>query len=256
MDVLRSLATPVAAVIALLVTGLALTRLVRGKRIVRIGWYSAFAGTVLLLALSLKPVAELLAYSLESRYQVPSGETLAGLDVIVILGGGLYPSSPLWPQAELGEQAYPRLYHGVKYFKQSGAGVLAFCGGPPRGGMESEAGVMRRMAMESGITEEKMLMETNSHNTMENGANLAALLPQGQNRRIGLVTSATHMLRSMRVFEKQFPHDEIVPIPVHYTYDPVRRSGQYVIPSNDHLKKSCIALHEWIGLVWYAMRYE
>jgi len=255
IDVLRSLATPVVGVLSLLAIGLVLTRFVHRKRLFRIGWYSMLAGTVLLLTLSLRPVAELLTYPLESRYQVPSAEVLQGLDVVVILGGGLYPSGPLRQEAGLGEEAYPRLYQGVKYFRQSGAGVLAFCGGPAREGTENEAEVMRWMAMELGVPEDKMLAETTSRTTMENIANLAGLLPQGQDRQIGLVTSATHMLRSMRGFEKLFPHDQIVPLPVHYTYDPVGWSRAYIIPSHGPFKKSCIALHEWIGLLWYEIRY-
>jgi uncharacterized SAM-binding protein YcdF (DUF218 family) len=255
MDVLRSLATPVGAVLAFLATGLALTRFVRRKRLCRIGWYSMLAGTALLLSLSLKPVAEWLAYSLENRYQLPTDDALQGLDIVAVLGGGMYPSGPLQQEAELGEETYPRLYQGVKYFKRSSARMLAFCGGSPRRGTESEAEVMGRVAMEMGVSEQQIVVETHSRNTMENLANLASLLPPGRGRRIGLVTSATHMPRSARVFRSVFPHDELVPMPVHYTYDPVSRPAQYFIPSSNHFKKSCIAVHEWIGLLWYEIRY-
>jgi uncharacterized SAM-binding protein YcdF (DUF218 family) len=255
MHVLKSLATPVVVVLVLLILGLVLPRTARKKRPFQVGWWCVLAATVLLLALSLKPVAELLAYSLESQCQIPSSDVLNDLDIVVILGGGSYPSSPLREQAELANEAYPRLYRGVEYFKESGAGLLALCGGSSRPGAESEAEIMRRMVVSLGVPPDKMLTETTSGNTMENAANLAKLLPQGQNRRIGVVTSATHMPRSRKVFEAVFPHDRIVPIPVYFTYDPVGWSLENVIPSSGNLEKSCIALHEWIGLAWYAVRY-
>jgi uncharacterized SAM-binding protein YcdF (DUF218 family) len=254
MILLKSLATPLVWVSVLLVSGLVLTRPARRRRLLRIGRWLLLAATVLLLVLSLKPVAEPLAYSLECQYRSPPPETLKGLDIIVVLGCGVYPSGGLRQEAEISREAYPRLYHGVVCFKDSGAGVLALCGGVPRGGVESEAEVMRRMAMQLGVPEDRIVAETSSRNTMQNAANSAKLL-LGRQRRIGLVTSATHMPRSRKVFEKQFPRDQIVPVPVYYTYDFVGWSPENLIPSSDSLEKSSIALHEWIGLAWYALRY-
>jgi uncharacterized SAM-binding protein YcdF (DUF218 family) len=132
--------------------------------------------------------------------------------------------------------------------------LLAFCGGPST---QSEAELMKAMAVDClGIAPDRILTETRSRNTKENAALLAPLLPAGQGRRLGLVTSATHMRRSHAVFRGQFPHDTIVPIPVHSTYDPVGWSVESIIPSVNDLKRSAIALHEWIGLPWYALRYR
>jgi uncharacterized SAM-binding protein YcdF (DUF218 family) len=252
---LRSFANPIVALLVLLILGLALTRSAGKKRFFRLGWWCVLTATALLLTLSLKPVAELLTYSLESRCQVPPSDALKDLDVVVILGGGSYPSGRLRGQGELTKEAYPRLYHGVEYFKDSGASLLAFCGGPCRPGAESEAEIMRRMAVQLGVPPGQTLTEATSRNTMQNAANLAKLLPEGRDRRVAVVTAATHMPRSRRVFETVFPRDRIVPIPVYYTHDPASRSVTSIIPSGGSLDKSCIALHEWIGLVWYAVRY-
>ena len=91
--------------------------------------------------------------------------------------------------------------------------------------------------------------------TMENGANLAKLLSSPQTRRIGLVTSALHMPRSVRVFRKQFPNDTIVPIPVNHLYSPDWRHLKNYLPSSGTLAESACAIHEWIGMVWYVLRY-
>ena len=90
---------------------------------------------------------------------------------------------------------------------------------------------------------------------MENGAELAKLLSSKQAGRIGLVTSALHMPRSVQVFRKQFPNDTIVPIPVNHLYSPDWGNLRNYMPSPTTLYHSNNALHEWIGMVWYVIRY-
>lgn len=261
MVVLKSFATPILWILVLLVLGLILTRRTRRGEAKpgafwRVGRLLLLVGIVLLVAFSLNPVANLLTYPLEARYQPPPPEALRGLDVVVVLGGGSYPSGGLRQEAELGSYTFPRFYHGVRIFRESQATLLAFCGGAPRKGAESEAATMKVMALRLGIPEEKILAETTSRNTFENLANLAGMLPAGQGRRIGLVTSATHMWRACQVCAGRFSHNTIVPIPVHYTYNPAGWSRGSFVPSANNLAQSTVALHEWIGLIWYAVRHR
>ncbi|HSV99182.1 MAG TPA: YdcF family protein [Sedimentisphaerales bacterium] len=252
---IKSLSTPIVWVLLLLIAGVILTRWQRGRRLSKLGWWLTLLGLLVLLTASLEPVGNLLVYSLEHRYVSPTPQTLETLDLIVVLGGGIYPSGGLREYPDLGREAYPRLYRGVQYFKQSGADAIAFCGGPPRPGEESEAQVMKSMALTLGVPAERMVVEADSHNTMQNATNLAALLPKAQGRRIGLVTSATHMMRSKGVFERAFPQDTIVPIPVCFTHRPAVGIQERLTPRVAHLERTTVALHEWIGLLWYAVRY-
>jgi uncharacterized SAM-binding protein YcdF (DUF218 family) len=144
---------------------------------------------------------------------------------------------------------------GVRALKESGAGLLAVCGGRPWEGAESEAEVMESVAVRIGCPPDRILTETQSHDTMQNATCLAELLPPGRNRRIGLVTSATHMLRAEKVFQRQFPDDVIVPLATNYLYDPVRLSAGTFVPRVEALRQSTVALHEWIGILWYSLRY-
>ena len=114
---------------------------------------------------------------------------------------------------------------------------------------------MKAMAMQLGVPEAKILMETTSSNTMQNAMGLAELLPAKSSRRIGLVTSASHMLRSARTFRQQFPNGTVVPIPVHHQYDADPWRIKNLRPSVKALEESTAAIHEWIGLLWYAVRY-
>jgi len=254
MVVVKSFATPLVWVLLLLVLGLVLARKDRRKRLFTVGRLLLLAGTVLLLALSLSPVANFLTYPLEARYPSPSAQALERLDVVVVLGGGIHPAGHLRQEAELSKFTYPRFYHGVRVFQQSHARLLAFCGGPGRQGAESEAETMRAMALSQGVPQDRIVVEQTSRNTFENIANLARLLPAGQGRRIGLVTTASHMRRSHAVSQRQFPGDTIIPIPVYYTYDPAGTFIENFVPTSGNLERSSIALHEWIGLIWYRLR--
>jgi len=254
MVVVKSLTTPMVWVVLLLVLGLVLARKGRGKRLFAVGRLLLLTGTVLLLALSLNPMADLLTYPLEARYRPPPAEALDRLDLVVVLGGGVHPAGGFRQEAELSQYSYPRFYYGVRVFQQGQANLLAFCGGPSSTGGESEATVMRALALSLGVPPDKIVTEETSRTTFENIANLACLLPAGQGRRIGLVTTAIHMRRSHGVFQKQFPGDTIIPIPVYYTCKPGKFSIRDFVPSSGNLEKSTVALHEWIGILWYKLR--
>lgn len=256
MVLVKSLATPIVWVLMLLVIGLVASRLKRRERIAKVGWWVVLAGALLLGTLSLEPVSRVLAYSLECRYVPASGDVLQTLDIVVVLGGGKEPAGWLRPEAEPAGATYARVCQGVKLFEQSSARLLAFCGGRPWPGAASGAELMKAVAVETGVAEDLILTESESHNTQENAVRLVALLPPGRQRRIGLVTSATHMLRSERVFRRQFPEDTIIPLPVNYKCGPVVPQAKTLIPAAAHLRDSTGAIHEWIGLLWYALRYR
>ena len=67
------------------------------------------------------------------------------------------------------------------------------------------------------------------------------------------VRSALHMVRAERVFKKVFPEYTIVPVPVGYQFNYLKKSKplENFIPSSGSLQISRDALHEWIGMIWY-----
>jgi uncharacterized SAM-binding protein YcdF (DUF218 family) len=256
MALVKSLATPMVWVLLLLVAGLVLARLRGRRKLAQTGWWLLLLGTLTLAILSFPPFANSLIYSLECRFPARDREALSNLDVVVVLGGGGQPSGGFRAEADLAGRSYPRLYHGVRVFKEGEAEMLAFCGGELREGKERESDVMRAMAVHLGVQADKILTETDSASTLENARGLAALLPPKPPKRIALVTSAIHMPRSKRTFQRQLPQHTIVPVPVHYLYDPNPWRLKNLRPSVIALKRSTDALHEWIGMIWYAVRYR
>jgi len=252
---IKSFATPLVWVLVLLFVGSVLMKLPRRKTAPKVGWVLVLVGTLLLLVFSLPPFANALIYSVESRVPIPDAEVLSNLDVLVVLGGGGFPSGGFRTEAELSARSYPRLYHGVRLFQQGYADVIAFCGGEVREGKEAEAEIMKAMAVQMGVSPEKIIVEAASSTTHENASGLAELLPAGSNRRIGVVTSATHALRSAQTFARHFPDDTIVPVPVHHQYDADPWRIKNLRPSIEAFAQSTGALYEWIGLLWYGIRH-
>ena len=244
---LKSLATPIVWVLALMALSFILIIRPSKKLRFKLGKIALFLGICILFLLSIEPISNLLIYCLECQYELPSDEVLSDLDMVVILGGGMNISGGLREHAEARELTYARVFNGVRVFKRSGARKLALCGG--------SAEVMKGLALELGVQESTIITEIRSRTTMENAAELVKLLPPAEQRQIGLVTSALHMLRSEKTFKKHFPNDIIVPIPVNYIYSPEWYYLKHWIPSAKTLLNSNYAIHEWIGIVYYSIRY-
>jgi len=254
-ELIESMATPIMWVLVLLVLGLILRLRPQKKRLCFCGQFLIIAAGLVLYFFSIPVISDRLLYSLESQYPSPDVTDLSNLDIIVVLGGGYYPSGGFRASGEPSGLAYARVFGGVKAFKNSGAGKLAFCEGWRDDAHESGAEVMKAFAIELGVNEDKIITEDKSQNTMENCTELKRLLDPKKQRNIGLVTSAWHMLRSERVFRQVFPKDKIVPIPVGYLYTPEKEFLKRMIPSAKALQTSTEAVHEWIGLLWYKIRY-
>jgi len=254
-DLIKSMTTPIIWVLGLLVLGLILRLRPQRKRLCFLGRILIIIAGLVLYVFSIPVTSERLLYSLERQHRQPDIEALSNLDLIVVLGAGYYPSGGLREYAEPSGLAYARVFGGVKAFKNSGARTLAFCEGWRDQANESGAEVMKAFAIELGVSEDKIIAEDRSQNTMENCTKLKMLLTPKKQRIIGLVTSASHMPRAQRVFKKVFSEDMIVPIPVGYLYEPQKGYLKKVIPSARDLQMSTEAVQEWIGMLWYKIRY-
>jgi len=172
---------------------------------------------------------------------------------MVILGGGVMSSGGLRKYPEASGATYSRVFNGVKVFQQSGAKVLVLSGAGEQRDSETNAEVMKDIAIALGIPENKIITEGESNNTMEHAIELAKLFPPEERMWIGIVTSALHMKRAVFAFYKKFPQNGIIPIPVGYIYSTPAWSFDSFIPSADVFDTSSYAIHEWIGMLWYCL---
>lgn len=251
ITLVKSVSTPIIWILFLLFARVLLLRGLCKQRRFKIGWYLLIGGTFILFVLSLAPVSNTLVYSLESRYQTPPNEDMTPVEIIVILGGGVYPSSELRKSPEASGATYSRLFNGVEVFKQSNAKLLVLSGGGKDN--ESEAEVMKNLAILLGVPEDKIIVEPKSRNTVGQAIEFAKLFPPTEKKRIGIVTSALHMPRAVQAFQEKFPKEMIVPIPVGYVYTPFEYSLSSFVPTADAFITSTDAFHEEIGMIWYRL---
>ena len=175
---------------------------------------------LLLLALALlliggnRWVALGLARSLEWRY-IPAGE-LPQAQAIVVLGGGTLSAQYPRQTVEV-DQAGDRLIYAAQLYHQGKAEHLLLSGGridwissgaPPA---EDMAALLEML----GVPRQALWLESQSRNTYENARNARAFLEPLGIRRILLVTSASHMPRSVALFEKQ--GFEVIPAPADFS---------------------------------------
>ncbi|MDQ7968116.1 MAG: YdcF family protein [Oxalicibacterium faecigallinarum] len=210
-------------------------------------------GSLLMLALlSTRPGAMLLAAPLENRHPALPLPYQGDAQAIVVLGGGRLANAP-----EYGHQDSPssptlrRMRYAAALHRGTGLPILV-TGGQPDGAKESEAVIMARGLREDFGVPVKWL-EGESDNTAENASQSADMLKKENVRRVLLVTDAMHMPRAVKIFERQGL--QITPAPTAFYTVTLVLPGDFV-PRTGWLVQSSYAMHEWIGILWYRLRYR
>jgi uncharacterized SAM-binding protein YcdF (DUF218 family) len=123
-------------------------------------------------------------------------DSLRSADVIVAVSGG---------------ETQQRTKEAVKLYNQGYAPKLLFSGAAEDKKGPSNAAVMRRAAIESGVPQEAIRIEENSVNTLQNAQFSASILKQMGAHRVILVTSPYHQRRASINFHKALgPQVEII----------------------------------------------
>jgi uncharacterized SAM-binding protein YcdF (DUF218 family) len=222
----------------------------------RRGWGQGcrIAGCLLIALLGSPWVGERLLHSLESEYPLVPVADSPTAEAIVVLGGFTEP--PIPPRLDIDvDEGFDRLLHGLRLWRAGKAPLLVFSGGaiPSLSGSSmTEAASLCSLALEYGVNREAMLLEEESRNTYENAVFTAQLLRQQGLNRVLLVTSASHMPRSVAAFRKQGL--EIIPSPTDVQVVPRPFTLIQVLPGLRGLECSNTALKEWFGRWTYWLR--
>lgn len=204
-------------------------------------------------ALSMPAVSDRLRLSLESRYDHLPAEAMPKADVIVLLGGGMYPTPPEWPHAGMGASA-DRVWHAARLYHAGKAPWIIASGGSMGWSGERRSGAesMRELLLAFGVPDSAILLEERSRNTHDNAVFSAEIMHERGLETALLVTSALHMHRSAAVFRAAgLPFTaaatdfEIAPEPAHILR---------WLPDAQALADSTRALKEYLGLVVYRIR--
>ena len=173
-------------------------------------------------------------------------------DAIVVLSGMLEIN-------EVGDSTYiewgdpDRFFGGMALFKAGKAQKLVFTGGkmPWDKAKKTEGEVLKEYAISNNIPSEKIFVTKYVENTADEAVAVKELI--SPSKRIILVTSAYHMYRAKRLFEKQ--GIEVITYKVDYKSE---RNKEITIidflPNSNYLKNSETGLREIIGRILYKIK--
>lgn len=185
---------------AILLAALGLALLWRGRRW---GRWPALLGIGFLAAIALLPLEQPVLRPLEERFPRPAVEP-AHIDGIVVLGGAVEQRLTETHGLPALNGAAERMTEAVALTLRHPEARLVFTGGSAAiiPGALQEADVARQLWRELGVPEARMTFEAASRNTHENAVNTLALVQPKPGETWLLITSASHMPRSMGVFRK------------------------------------------------------
>ncbi|MCB9654017.1 MAG: YdcF family protein [Deltaproteobacteria bacterium] len=179
---------------------------------------------------------------------------------IVVLGGGSRKHAPEY-RSEDDDRAHPtvhnrslaRVRYAVRVHRMTGLPVLA--SGGSFDGQRAEADSMAALLTEDfQIDPAQIWIERTSRTTWENAVNSAALLRTHDIDSVLLVTTAIHEPRARAAFEAQ--GIKALPAPTAFSNHGIEFfSLSAWIPSMSAINETHYAFYEWIGRLWYAIRY-
>ena len=224
-----------------------------GRGHARCGWTALALAWLWLWVWSSPWFFVLLGGALERQYPPAPVEALPQADAIVVLGGGLASPTKGTRYAELSAGA-DRGWQAARCYHAGKAPVVLFSG-------VAEGVGMRQFLTDLGVPSAKILLETESKNTYENGLFTRKKLKAMRARRVILVTSAWHMRRAVLTFTRMGV--EVIPSGADYEALTARgtltpRMQAYYLPSADCLNKSSAVLKEHLGYwaYWLCLRVK
>ncbi|QKJ86616.1 Envelope biogenesis factor ElyC [Paramixta manurensis] len=208
-----------------------------GKILLSLSW-------LILLLLSLQPVADRLLLPLERQYPTWNGQ--AKVDFIVVLGGG-YTWNPNWaPGSNLIGNSLPRVVEGVRQWQANPQAKLVFTGAAAQTNPVSNAEVAARVARSLGVPAAAIVTLDKPQDTGEEARAVKALIGTHP---LLLVTSANHMPRAMIFFHQQGLRPIAAPANQLAIVSPLN-SWEKALPSSLWLQHSERVWYESLGQLW------
>lgn len=216
---------------------------------------------IILLISGNRWVAMALTRSLEWRYLPP--EQIPSAGVIVVLGGGTNPAEYPRSTVEI-NGAGDRMLYAAQLFHMGKADHLLLSGGRIDWSSSNttpaeEMAVILEML---GVPLESMWLESESRNTFENAQYAREILTEKDINKIILVTSASHMPRSVQLFEEQ--GFDVIPAPTDFDVTQANWQGlrqasipvqiMNLLPNVENLNSVTNAMKEYIGILFYRFR--
>lgn len=219
----------------------------------RLSQMSLFFGLVLLWIMAMPTTGQWLLWQLEKQYPAQAIADYPTADVIILLGGGLKGAAPpIRPLPEM-ENAADRIWLAAELYRAGKAPIIIASGGTLDwlGSRQSEATAMKLLLTRFSVPETQIIEEDKSLNTAENAMYSAQICVELSPKRILLVTSASHMPRSIALFKHAFPHAEIIAASTDVRVTTIGDHLLDWLPQASAFELFNPAWHEWMG-IWVA----
>ncbi len=217
---------------------------------------------VLIFLLGNRWTPALLTRSLEWRYFPPS--IYPTDSTVVLLGGGTESQQAPRQMAEV-NGAGDRVLYAAKLYKSGIAKEILLSGGNIEwSGSRSTtpAQDMAEILIMVGVPEKALVLQNQSRNTAEDAQFSAEILRGRGVEEIVLVTSASHMMRSVALFEKE--GFKVIPAPADYSITSENWEALWhpsiedllvgLVPNASNLSELNSGLKEYLGFLVYRLR--
>jgi uncharacterized SAM-binding protein YcdF (DUF218 family) len=185
---------------------------------------------------------------------IHSIDEASGAGAVVVLGGGARTFSDQGLVAgALSATSILRSLEGARVAKAIGAPLVVASGGVPRPDIQRkpESEMIRNVIVETGVSPESVIQESDSRTTREQARFVGDMLRARGATRFVLVTSAMHMRRSLGVFRAQ----GLQPIP---SIAPMRSEDvvatPWWLPNSDSLTLFDESIYEYAASLYYWSR--
>jgi uncharacterized SAM-binding protein YcdF (DUF218 family) len=174
--------------------------------------------------------------------------------VVVLLGGGAMTARVgALSGGVLTGSSLLRALEAARVVEIVGAPIVIASGGIPRPDRDvrPESEILRDMLVKVGVAPETIVEESQSTTTREQAQAVASLLRDRHIERLVLVTSQTHMRRSLAVFRAAGldPVPSVAPLRSEMSMSPPP-----LVPNSESLSLSDDAVYEYAAMVYYWAR--
>lgn len=235
---------PASLAVAVILAGL--LTMVGWRRVARVVLGLAIAQT---LVLAFQPVGDGLISYLERQARAAAREAPACCyDAIVVLGGGISPAlPPEQPEPDLNDSS-DRIWEAARLYHRGVAPTIVITGGSFRaqngGPPTTEADAMLSFLLALGVPASAIVKEPMALSTIDNIRFIRTLVAE---KRVALVTSASHMPRALKLARRAGLN--VGAFPTDFQATPLSRlPWDNWLPSVDGLRLSAQAIREIIAL--------
>lgn len=167
---------------------------------------------------------------------------------VLVLGSGHKSNNSLSITSQVKEVGINRLVEGIRHYKKLQNAKLIVSG---YGGFDenSHALMQEKLAISMGVKKENIIKLNKPRDTKEEALEAKKIV---KNEKFILVTSASHMKRSMLLFKKQ----NLNPIASPTNHRAYESDSFSLYFSSRNIKNCEIAIHEYLGMIYSKLKND